>query len=100
MGLPAGFRDASVPAAAAFLPDLHPAGAILQAPPAWDAWAAVLPDAAADAALPALAAVLCVEKLAAPAPDVLAPTVEALPPRVLPAEAEALCTPGAGRSAA
>jgi len=100
MGLPAGFRDVSVPAAAAFLPDLHPAGAILQAPPAWDAWAAVPPDAAADAALPALAAVLCVEKLAAPAPDVLAPTVEALPRFLLPTQSEALCKLDAGRSVA
>jgi len=88
------------PVAAVPLPDLHPADAIPQAPHASDASDAVPPDEAADAVIPALAAVPCAEKLVVPAPDVLAPTAEALPPQVHQAQAEALYIPGAGRSAA
>jgi hypothetical protein len=100
MELPGGFPDASAPAAAAPLPDLHPADASRQVPRASDASAAVHPDAVAGAAIPALAAVPYAEKLVVRAPDVRARTAEALPPPVLPAQAEALCIPGAGRSAA
>jgi hypothetical protein len=88
-----------VPAAAALLPDLHPADALLLAPLASDASAGVHPDEAADAIAPALAALPCAEKLAVPAPVVPAPIAK-LPPARLPAEAEALCIPDAGRSAA
>jgi len=95
-----GFLDATVPAAAASLPDLHPADATLRAPRASDASAAVHPDEAADAALPALAAVPCAEKLAVPALVVPALAAKLRSPQVLPAEAAAPCIPGAGRSAA
>jgi len=88
-----------VPAAAAPLPDLHPADAIPLAPLASDASVAVHPDEAADA-IPALAAVPCAEKLAAPVQVVPEPTAKLPPAQVLPAEAEAPCIPGAGRSAA
>ncbi len=100
MELPDDFLDALAPAAADPLPDLHPVDAILPAPRVSDASDAVPPDEAADAPIPALAAVPCAEKLVAPEPDVLAPTAEALPPQVLPAQTEALCIPAAGQSAA
>jgi len=61
---------------------------------------AVHPDEAADAVIPALAAVPCAEKLAVPAPVVPAPGAKRRSAQVVPAEAEAPCIPGAGRSAA
>ena len=54
------------------LPDLRPADAIPLAQRASDASAAVLPDEAADAAIPALADAPSAEKLAVPEPAVLA----------------------------
>jgi hypothetical protein len=64
-----------------------------------DASAAVHPDEAADAIL-ALADAPYAEKLAAPAQGVQASVAKLHPARALPAEAEAPCIPGAGRSAA
>jgi len=61
----------------------------------WDASAAVHPDEASDAAILAIAAAPCAEKLVALEPVVPAPGVVALLP-----PAEAPCTPDAGRSAA
>jgi hypothetical protein len=95
MGRPDALPDARGLAAPFPLPDLHRVDAIPPAPHASDASAAVLLDAAADAALPphpALADVPCAEKLVVPAPDALAPlvpapTAEALPPHLLPADA-------------
>ena len=101
MELPDELPGATVPVVHRFpLPDLRPADVIPRAPLASDALAAVPPDEAAVAAIPALAAVPCAEKLAAPAQVVRAQTAEALPPPVLPAQAAALCIPGAGRFAA
>jgi len=77
------------------LPVLHRADAILRAQRAWDASAAVLLDAAADAALPAPVVEPNAEKLAAPVRAVQASTAVAHP-----APAEAPCTPGVGPSAA
>ena len=88
-----------VPEAAARLPDLRPADAIPRAQLGSDAWAAVHPDEAADAVIPALAAGPCAEKLAAPAPDVPA-QIAKLHPALHPAEAKAPCIPVAGRSGA
>jgi hypothetical protein len=99
-GLPDGFPDALVPAAPSRLPDLRPTDAILPAQLASDASAAVHPDEAADAIVPALAAVPCAEKLAVPAPVVPAQDAEEHFQSVVPAEAEVLYTLGAGRSAA
>jgi hypothetical protein len=99
-GLPDGFPDALVLAVAALLPDLHREDAILPTPRALDASAAVHLDEAADAAIPALAAVMYAEKLAAPARVVQAPAAKLHLARMLPAAAEAPCTPVAGRSAA
>ncbi len=94
MELPDGFPDASVPVAAAFLPDLHPTVAIPQALRAWDASVAVRPDEVPAVTL-ALAAVPYAERLAAPEPVVPAPVVV-----VLQGSPEEPCTPGAGRFAA
>jgi len=69
--------------------------AIPQAQRVWGALAGVLPDAAADALVPALTVAPSAEKLAAPVQAVQASTVAALP-----APAEAPYTPGAGPSAA
>ena len=66
-----GFLDATVPAAAASLPDLHPADALQQAQLGSDASVAVHLDEVWDAIL-ALAAVPYAEKLA-----VLAQVVQA-----------------------
>jgi hypothetical protein len=100
MGLRDALLDVRAPGAPFPLLDLHRADAIPRAPHASDALDDVLPDEAADGPIPALADAPYAEKLVAPAPDALALTAEALLPRVLPAEAEALCRPGAGRSAA
>jgi len=97
---PDGFPDASVPAAAIPLPDLLPADAIPPAPLASDASAAVLPDAAEAAPIPALAAAPCAEKLAALAQAVQASDAKLHLAQALLAQAEAPCIPGADRSAA
>ena len=97
---PDGFPDASVPAAAALLPDLLPVDAIPPAPLASDASAAVRPDEAEAAPIPALAAVPCAEKLAALAQVVPASDAKLHSVQTLPAQQEALCIPGADRSAA
>jgi len=89
-----------VPAEAIPLLDLLPADAIPPAQLASDASAAVHPDEAADAPIPALAAVPCAEKLAALAQVVRAPDAKLHPARALPAQLEEPCRPGAGRSAA
>jgi hypothetical protein len=88
-----------VPAVAARLPDLRPADAIPRAPLASDASAAVHPDEAADAAIPALAAGPCAEKLAAPAPAVQG-QIAKLHLALHPAAAKAPCIQVAGRSGA
>jgi hypothetical protein len=100
MELPDALPDAPDPAAPFPLPAPRRADAIPRAPHASDASAGVLPDEAADAPIPVLAAVPYAEKLVVPAPDALAPTVETHPPQLLPVEAKAPCIPGAGRSAA
>jgi hypothetical protein len=87
--------DESLPAEPFPLPDLHQVDAIPRAQRAWDALAAVPPDAAADAIVPVSAVVPYAEKLAAQAQAVPASTAVALP-----APAEAPCIPGAGQSAA
>ena len=87
--------DASLPAAPFPLPDPRRVDAIPRAQRGWDASAAVLPDEAADAVVPAPVVAPNAEKLAAPVPVVPASTAVALP-----AAAEAPCTPGAGPSAA
>jgi len=84
-----------VQAAAAVLPDLHPAVAIPLEPRGWDASADVPPDEAVDAAIRVLAAVPYAEKLAAQEP-----VVPASPAVALPAQSEVPGTRGAGRSAA
>jgi len=89
-----------VPATPSPLPGLHPADAIPLAPLSSDASAAVHPDEAADAIVPALAAVPCAEKLVGPAPVVPASAAKLHPARAFPAQAEVLYTPDAGRSAA
>jgi len=100
MGRPDAHPDARDPAAPFPLPDLRRVDASPRAPHASDASAAVLPDEAADAPLPALADVRFAGKLVVPAPDVLAPTAEALQPHLLPPDASALCKPDAAPSAA
>jgi len=65
-----------------------------------DASVAVHPDEAVDAPFPELAAVVCVEKLAAPAQVVQAPDEQARSAQPLPAQPEAPYTLGADRSAA
>jgi hypothetical protein len=97
---PDGFPDASAPAEEAPLRDLRPADAIPQAQLASDASAAVHPDEAADAPILALAAVVCAEKLVVPAQVVPALDAKLHPTQALPAQPEAPCIPGAGRSAA
>jgi len=97
---PDGFPDASVPAAAIPLPDLLPVDAIPPAPLASDASAAVLPDEAEAAPIPALAAAPCAEKLAAPAQVVQASDAKQYSAQALLAQPEAPCIPGADRSAA
>ena len=87
--------DASLPGAPFPLPVLHLADAIPRAQRVWDALAAVPPDAAADALVPAPTVVRYAEKLVAQAQAVQASTAVGLPAR-----AEAPCTPGAGPSAA
>ena len=87
--------DASLPEEPFPLPVPHRVDAIPRAQRAWDASAVVLPDAAADAIVPAPVVAPNAEKLVAPVPAVPASTAVALP-----ALAEAPCTPGAGRSAA
>lgn len=88
------------PGAPSPLLDLHRADAIPRAPHESDASDDVRPDEAADAAIPALADAPYAEKLVALALDGRVRTAEALLPRVLPPEVEALCIPGAGPSAA
>jgi hypothetical protein len=92
-----GFPAALVPEAPFPLPDLRPADAIPRAQRASDASAAVPPDEAADAPLPALADAPSVGKLAALEPAVPA---QMRISQFLPAQALALCTQGADRSAA
>ncbi len=87
--------DGSLPEEPFPRPDLHRVDAIPRAQRVWDALAAVPPDAAADAVVPAPTVVRYAEKLAAQAQAVQASTAVALPAR-----AEAPCTPGAGPSAA
>lgn len=82
------------------LPDLRRADAILLAPRASDASVDAHPDAAADAELLALAAVMYVEKLAVLAPVVPAQAAKARSIRPLPEEAAGPYIPDAGRSAA
>jgi hypothetical protein len=65
-----------------------------------DASVAVHPDEAVDALIPELVAVVCVEKLAAPAQAVQAPDEQARSAQALPAQPKAPYTPGADRSAA
>jgi hypothetical protein len=93
---------APVPAEPSLLPDLRPEDASLRVRRALDASADVHLDAAADAAccLRALADVMCVEKLAALAPVVLAQAVMARWIQMLPAEVVGLYIRDAGRSAA
>jgi hypothetical protein len=97
---PDGFPDASVPAAAALLPDLLQADAIPPAPLASDASAAVRPDEAEAAPIPALAAGPGAEKLAAPAQVVPASDAKLHLAQALLAQSEAPCIPGADRSGA
>ena len=80
--------------------DPRPADAILLAQRGSDASDAVHLDEAADAIVRALMAVLYVEKLAVRERVVPARDVKACSPQVLPAEAAALCIPGADRFAA
>jgi hypothetical protein len=87
--------DESLPEEPFPLPDLHRADAILRAQRVWDASAAVPPDAAAGAALPAQVVAPNAERLAA-----LVQAVQESSAVALPAPAEAPCTPGAGPSAA
>jgi hypothetical protein len=101
MAHPDGFPGALVPAEALLpLPDLHPADAIPRAPLASDASVAVHPDEAADAPIPALAAVPCAEKLAAPAQVVQASDAKLHSAQALRAQPEAPCIPDADPSAA
>jgi predicted metal-dependent hydrolase len=79
--------------------DLHRAGEIRRAQRAWDALAGVHRDEVADAIVRALRAGQYAEKLAAPEQVVPEPGAKSHLARVL-AEAEALCTPDAGRFAA
>jgi hypothetical protein len=96
-----GLPDATVPVVRRFpLPDLHPADAIPLAPHASDASAAVPPDEAADATVPALADAPYAEKLAVPAPVAQAPAAELRLRPTFPAEAKAPCKPGAALSGA
>jgi len=97
MELQDGFPDVAVPEEPFPLPDLRPADALPLALRASDASAAVRPDEAAHAPLPALADAPSAEKLAALEPDVPAQMPLA---QLLPAQARALCTPGADRFAA
>jgi hypothetical protein len=103
MGLRDAHPDATVPAVRRFpLPDPRPADAIRQARRVSDASVGAHPDGAADAVLPALAAVRYAEKLAAreqvvPAPDAKAHRREQSSLREV---AKAPCTRGAVRSAA
>jgi hypothetical protein len=98
--LPGALRGAQVPAGPFLLPDRRQADAILLARLAWDASAGAHPDAAADAVLPALAVVPCVEKLAVPAPVVPGQGGKAHWMRALPAEVAELYKQDAGQSAA
>jgi hypothetical protein len=82
------------------LPDLRPADGILPAPRELDASVDAHPDAAEDAALPALAVVMCVEKLAGLAQVVRARAAKARLMQALPAEVAELYIPDAGQSAA
>ena len=101
MAHPDGFPGALVPAEALLpLPDLHPADAIPPVQLASDASVDVPPDEAVDAPFPALAAAPCAEKLAAPAQVAQASDAKLRSAQTLPARQEALCIPGAGRSAA
>lgn len=102
MELPDGLPDAQVPAGPSPLPDLRRADAILLAPRALDASVDAHPDAVADAAcfLLALAAVMCVEKLAVPALVVQAQGAKAHSRQALPAEVTELYIQDAGQSAA
>jgi hypothetical protein len=95
MDLPDELLDASLPEEPFPLPVPHRVDAIPRAQRVWDALAAVPPDAAAGALVPAPTVVRYAEKLAAQAQAVQASTAVALPAR-----AEAPCTPGAGPSAA
>ena len=97
---PDGFPDASVPAAAAPLPDLLPTDAIPPVQLAWDASVGAHPDEAADAPIPELAAGPCAEKLAAPAQAVQASDAKLHLAQALPAQPKAPCIPGADPSAA
>jgi hypothetical protein len=74
--------------------------AIPLAPLASDASAAVHPDEAEAAPIPALAAVPCAEKLAALAQVVQVPDAKLHPAQPLPAQPEAPCIRGADQSAA
>jgi hypothetical protein len=98
--LPDGLPDAPVPAAPSPLPDLRRADEIPQAPRASDASVDAHPDAVADEALPALAAVMCVEKLAVLVLVALAQVAKAHSRQALPAEVTGLYIQDAGRSAA
>ena len=82
------------------LPDLHPADAILRERLASDASAAVHPDAAVDAALPALTAWPYAEKLAVQGLGVQAPAAERHRLHSLPVKAKAPYRPDAARFAA
>jgi len=93
-----GCLDATVPVAAACpVPVQLPADARPSAMSAWDAWAAVHPAGVAGA-VPELA-VVAAERLAVPAPDVLAQVASSNPPLAelasQPALAAVPCTPGA-----
>jgi hypothetical protein len=97
MELLAALLDAPVLEAPFPPPDPHPADAIRLALRVSDASDAVLPDAAEDAIVPALAVVRYAEKLAVPAQVAQAQAAKARP---LPALAMALCIRDAVPSAA
>jgi hypothetical protein len=98
--LPGALRGAPVPAGPFLLPDRRQADAILLARLASDASADAHPDAAADAVLPALAVVPCVEKLAVLAPVVPGRAGKAHLMQALPAEVAELYKQDAGQSVA
>jgi hypothetical protein len=98
--LPDGLPDARVPAGPSLLPDLRRADAILQVPRALDASVDAHPDEAVDEALPALAAVMCVEKLAVLVPVVRALAAKAHSMQALRAEVAELYIQDADPSAA
>ena len=97
-----GLLDATVRAARFPLRDQRLADELRRARCGWDAWDAVLPDAALDGARFLLAPMdaMCAGKWAGRARVVPAPAWELHWRRTIRAEVKALCKRAAGRSAA